>query len=171
MIASAIGGAAALASAIYGAAKSAEYNDKARSLIQRQRDDNRRWYDTKMAQDYTQRADAQAVINRQREMLEENQRRARATNAVAGGTDASLALQQEKANDAMAQTMSDLAADSAKYRDTVEQQYRTQDAALNQQQAQNLAQQGQATAQAAGQAVNAGVGLIGADITSKKKEA
>ncbi len=154
-------GAAALGSAIYGAIASAKYNNKARQLIQQQRDDNKRWYDTKMNEDYTQRTDAQNVINRQRELLNERYKQARATNVVAGGTDESVAMQKAAANDAMAQTMSDIAANASAYKEGVENAYRQQDQALNQQQAQTYANQGAATAQAAGQAVNAGVNMVG----------
>lgn len=103
------------------------------------------------------RSDVQAAINKQRELLDEQYKRARATNTVAGGTDASLALQRESANRATADTMSNVAANAAEYKDNIEQQYRAQDAALNQQQAQNHQQQAAQISQAASQAVNAGI--------------
>lgn len=171
---SAIGAIAAgtsLASAVYGAIKSANYNKKAAKLIGKQRDDNRRWYDAGMREDYTNRTDAQAVINKQRELLEAQTKRIRATNAVAGGSDESAALAQASANNATAQTMADISAQAASHKDQIEQSYRQQDAALNQQQAQILSGQGQSTAQAAGQAVNAGVNLLGNELALKKSNA
>jgi len=159
-----IGGVGALGSAIYGAVTSARANNKARQLIQKQRDDNRNWYNVKMAQDYTQRSDVQAAIKRQRELLDEQYKKARATNTVAGGTDEALALQKKAANAALAQTTTDIAAGATQYKDNVEQQYRNQDAALNQQQAQSYQQQAAQAAQAASQAVNAGIGLVGQGI-------
>lgn len=165
LVSSIIGAAGALGSAIYGAVKSSKANNQARRLIQRQRDDNKRWYDTKMNQDYTLRTDVQNAINRQRDILDEQYKRAKATNVVSGGTDESVALQKEAANKALAETTADIAAAGANYKDQVERQYLAQDAALNQQQAQSLQQQASQTAQAAGQAVNAGLGLIGQDDT------
>lgn len=159
------GGVTALGSAIYGAVTSAKANKKARELISQQRADNKDWYNRKMAEDYTQRSDAQAVLSKQRELLNERYRQAQATNVVAGGTDESLALQQQAANKAMAQTMSDIAANASAYKDSVEQSYRNQDAALNQQQIANYSQQAQAAAAAAGQAVGAGVNLVGTGIS------
>lgn len=156
-----IGAAGALGSAIYGAVKSSEANNKARRLIQQQRNDNKRWYDVSMARDYTQRADVQAAIKRQRELLEEQYNNARKTNAVIGGTNEALAMQQAAANRSLSNTATDIAAQASNYKDNVEQQYRAQDAALNQQQAQGYQQQAAATAQAASQAVNAGLGLVG----------
>lgn len=171
MVTAAIGGAAALGGAIYGAIASSKYNNKARALIQQQRDDNKRWYETRRAEDYTQRTDAQAVLNRQRELLDEHYKRARATGVVAGATEESVAMQKEAANDAMAQTMSDIASGAAAYKDSVEQQYRQQDAALNQQQVAGLQQQGQAAAQAGSQLVNAGLNMVGIGLQKPKKDA
>ena len=161
LISSILGGVGALGSAIYGAVKSSQANKKARQLIQDQRDENRRWYNTKMNQDYTMRTDVQNAINKQRELLDQQYKRAKATNVVGGGSDESLALQKEAANKSLADTTADIAAAGANYKDNVEQQYRANDAALNQQQAQSYQQQAAQTAQAASQAVNAGLGLIG----------
>ena len=164
----AIGGVAALGSAIYGGIKSANANNKARDLIQQQRRDNRDWYNLRMSQDYTQRADVQAAIKRQRELLKEQYQRAKATNVVAGGTDEALALQQQAANKSVSDTMTDIAAQAANYKDNVERQYRAQDAALNQQEVQNYQQQAAQTAQAASQGVNAGLGVLGNGLAKTK---
>ena len=169
-----LSGAAALGAAIYGGMASSIQNRKARELIQQQRDENRRWYDIQMARDYTRRSDVQAAINRQRELLDEQYKRARATNVVAGGTDEALALQQQGANQALSNTMTDIAAQASSYKDNVERQYRQQDAALNQQQAQTYQQQAAASAKAASQVVDAGLKQIGIeldrmdDISNKK---
>lgn len=164
-----IGGVASLGGAIYGAIASSKANEKARALIQEQRDDNKNWYNTEMAKDYTQRSDAQAVLNKQREFLQEQYKQARATNAVAGGTDESVALQKEAANRSMAQSMSDIAADAASHKDNVEQQFRQQDAQLAQQQAQSYQQQAQQAAQAGAQVAQAGSSLMGGGINALLK--
>lgn len=150
-----------LASAIYGGVKSSQYNNKARGIVGDMVKDNKAWYDTRMSQDYTARADVQAAINRQRQILDEQYRNAKAANVVAGGTDAQLALQKEAANRATAQVTTDIASQANAYKDRVEDQYRAQDAALKQQQAQSYQQQAAATAQAASQAVDSGLNLVG----------
>ena len=171
MIASSIiGGAAALGSAIYGAIKSSKANNAARRLIQQQRDENRAWYNTKRNQDYTQRADVQNAITRQRELLAEQIKSANARQVVGGGSDESAALAKEAANKSVASATADIAAAGANYKDQVEAQYRAQDAALNQQQAQSYQQQAAQTAQAASQAVNAGVGLVGQGLQQEAYE-
>lgn len=161
LIQAGIGGAAALGGAIYGGIKSGIYNRKAEALIQKQRDDNKAWWNVKNASDYTQRADVQAAITKQRELLNEQYKRAKATNTVAGGTAESIALQKQAANASLAQTASEVAAAGANYKERMENQYRAQDAALNQQQAENNRQIAKETAAAASQLVNAGIGTVG----------
>ena len=159
MVTAAIGAGLSLASAIYGGIQSAAANKRARRLIQRQREENKRWYDTKMAQDYTLRTDAQAAINRQRELLNEQYNRARKTGVVSGATNEAVAMQKEAANKALADTTSEIASQASAYKDRVEAQYKAQDSALNQQQIQNNQQQAAQTAQAASQAVSAGINV------------
>lgn len=158
------GGIGALGSAIYGAVASGKANRRAQQLIQQQKEDNKRWYETKMSQDYTLRTDAQAAINRQRELLDEQYKRAKATNVVAGGTDESVAMQKEAANKALGQTISDVAANASNYKDNVEKQYQQTNNELTQQQAKIEQQQASAIAKAAGQAVGAGINVIGNEL-------
>ena len=161
-ITAALGGIAALGSAVYGAIASSKRNKEAKNLIAEQRKENKDWYNTKMSSDYTQRSDAQAVLKKQRELLAERFRAEKAAQAVAGGTDEDIAAAKQADADSVAQTMTGLAENASSYKDQVEQQYRAQDAALNQQQAAALQAQANATAAAAGQAVNAGIGMMGA---------
>lgn len=156
-----VGITAALGGAIYGAIKSGKLNREADAIRTGMKKENQQWYNIKMAQDYTQRADVQAAIKKQRELLDEQYKRARATNIVAGGTDEALALQKQAANQSLSQTATDMAARGADYKDNVERQYRAQDYALNQQELQNKQQQAAAVAQAASQVVNAGLSMTG----------
>lgn len=170
MVGTLIGTAAQIGSSIYGAIKSSQANKRAEKLIQNQRDENKKWYDQKMAEDYTQRTDVQNVLRKQRELLQEQYQRARATNIVAGGTDESLALQQAAANNAMGDTMADIAENAASYKEGVEEQYRAQDAALNQQQAGIEQTKAQSIAQAAGQVGAAVSGLVTGAAPEKVKK-
>lgn len=167
MVGTILGAAAQVGSSIYGAIESSQANKQARQMIQNQRDENKRWYDQKMAEDYMQRSDVQNVLRKQRELLNEQYQRARATNIVAGGTDESLALQQQAANEAMGNTMADIAANAANYKDSVEQQYRAQDAALNQQMIGVEQGNAQSIAQAAGQVGSAVSGLMTGGVEDK----
>lgn len=172
MVGAIIGAAAQIGSSIYGAVKSSQANKRAQAMIQNQRDENQKWYDQKMAEDYTQRSDVQNILRKQRDLLNEQYQRARATNIVAGGTDESLALQQQAANEAMGDTIADIAANASSYKDSIENQYRAQDAALNQQQIGVEQANAQTIAQAAGQMGSAVGGLVTGGVTdtiTKKK--
>lgn len=167
MVGAIVGAAAQIGSSIYGAIKSSQANKRAEQLLKNQRDENQKWYDQKMAEDYTQRTDVQNVLRKQRELLQEQYQRARATNIVAGGTDESLALQKAAANEAMGETMAGIAANAASYKEGVENQYRAQDAALNQQQIANEQAKAQSIANAAGQVGSAVSGLMTGASTQK----
>ena len=160
MIGAIAGAAIQAGSSIYGAIKSSQANKKANALIQSERDENRKWYEQKMAEDYMQRADVQNVLRKQRELLNEQYQRARATNVVAGGTDESLALQQQAANATLGETTANIAAQSEAYKEGVESQYRAKDAALNQQQVNVYQNEASQIAQAAGQVGKAVGGLV-----------
>lgn len=170
MVGTLLGTAVQIGSSIYGAIKSSQANKRAEKLLQNQRDENQKWYDQKMAEDYTQRSDVQNVLQKQRDLLSEQYKKARATNIVAGGTDESLALQQQAANATMGDTMGNIAAQAADYKEGVEQQYRAQDAALNQQQIANEQAKAQSIANAAGQVGSAVSGLVTGGLGQKSTQ-
>lgn len=147
-------------STIYGLAESSRLNKEAQGELNKRRSENQQWYNQKMNEDYMMRSDVQNVLRKQRELLDEQYKRARATNIVAGGTDESLALQQREANKIMGDTMADIAANASAYKDNVEQQYRAQENNLSQQQQQIYTNRANATAQAASQAAGSGANLL-----------
>lgn len=164
------GGLTALGSTIYGAVKSSSENRKAQELIARQKRENEDWYNARMSEDFTSRPDAQRVIQKQRELLEERYKKARAAQVVGGASDESVQREQESANAAMADTMSAIAAQGADYKERVENSYRNQDAGLTQQQVAVHEKQAQQTAQAASQAAQAGLNLVGAAATAETSQ-
>lgn len=170
MIGTAIGGAAALLSSAVGAIGSAVTNKRARNLLSLQREENKQWFEQERAKDYTQRSDVQNIINKQRKLLDEQYKRARATNVISGGTDEALAMQQAAANDAVANTMSDVAAQASIHADNVQQQYRNVNSQLTQQEIGVHQQTANNVAAAAGQGIQAGLGLVGTDINKPIKE-
>lgn len=160
MVGAAIGTAAQVGASIYGAIKSSQANKKAMDILKAQKDENKKWYEERMGEDYLQRADVQNVLRKQRELLGEQYKRARATNVVAGGTDESLAMQQQAANEIMGDTMGNIAAQAESYKEGVENQYRSTDAALAQQEMGIHQAQAQTIAAAAGQVGKAVSGLV-----------
>jgi hypothetical protein len=149
-----------IGSSIYGQVQSNKLNKQAQAEIDARKKENQQWYNQKMNEDYMMRSDVQNVLRKQRDLLNEQYQRARATNIVAGGTDESLALQQQAANKTMGDTMADIAANASSYKDNVELQYRAQQNALSQQQQQVYTNQANAVASAASQAGKAGAGLL-----------
>ena len=149
-----------IGSTIYGQIKSNQLNKQAQQELDARRSENKNWYNQKMNEDYMMRSDVQNVLRKQRELLDEQYKRARATNIVAGGTDESLALQQREANRQMGDTMADIAANASSYKDNIEQQYRAQENNLSQQQQQIYTNQANAVAEAAKQANKSGSALL-----------
>lgn len=160
MVGAAIGAAAQVGSSIYGAIKSSQANKKAMDILKAQKDENKKWYEERMNEDYLQRLDVQNVLRKQRDLLSEQYKRARATNVVAGGTDESLAMQQQAANEIMGDTMGNIAAQAESYKEGVENQYRSTDAALAQQEMGIHQAQAKTIADAAGQVGKAVSGLV-----------
>lgn len=159
MVGAIVGAAAQVGSSIYGAIKSSQANQRAMDLLKARKDENKKWYEEKMAEDYMQRPDVQNALRKHRDLLGEQLKRSRATNIVAGGTDESLALGQQAAMESLGETTADIAAQSADYKEAVENQYRTTDAALDQQEMGIHQTQAQTIASAAGQVGEAVSGL------------
>lgn len=164
MVSAILGGlglATSIGSAITGAVVSSKKNREAAAIREQQREKNEAWYNAKKAEDLTQRADVLAMINKQREMLKDRYSASRAANIVAGGTDESLALQQEAANQALAETMSNIAAEGVQEKREAENQYLQRDNALDQAELAQKQQEAANAAQAAGQLASAGINVAG----------
>ena len=110
------------------------------------------------------RSDTQAVLKKQKELLDEYYKRAASSAAVTGATDEAAAMAKSAANKSLENTMTNIAGNSSAYKDSVEQQYQAKDDALNQQQAASYMQQSGQVAQAAGQAAQAGLSMVGSAI-------
>lgn len=106
MIGAAIGAGVKVAGAIAGAIGGAQQMKKARKVLDGQRQDNQTWFDKEYNQDFTQRADTQALLNNVRTQADAQYKRAEQTAAITGATDESLAMQKGNANDMYAETIS-----------------------------------------------------------------
>lgn len=155
MIASIIGGVLAAGSAIYGGIKSSKAASEANAITKQQQAQNRTWYDMRMNEDYTKRADSQAAITKARELLLEHQRNVAASKAVAGTTDEAAALAKQQANNTIGDVTSNIAAQSASYKEGIEAQFQNRDAQLTQNEQATLHQKAQNIATATGQATSA----------------
>ena len=134
--------------------RSAEKNKEAEGIVAQQRSDNQKWWETKRSEDYTKRADVQAAINRQRDLLNEHYKTSSAVGKVAGATENQQAQQKESANKSLSDTMTNLAEAGARQKDADEQQYLQRDAQLAQQQVAIKTGQADAIAKAGAQSVD-----------------
>lgn len=167
MIGSVIGGVLNLGSSIAGGIASSRAKRKADRMLTEQKQRNQAWYDRNYNQNFTQRSDAQNVINRTREMLQERSQRSAATNAVMGGTDEAIAMEKEAQNQAVAQVTSNIASQADNYKDRVEQTYMNNDNTITQQQVGNQQQHAQNIGQAAGGASAGAAGIVGSIFDKK----
>lgn len=158
----AAGALVGLTSGIMGAISSRNANNRAKALIQSQKDENEQWWNITRNADFTSRSEVQAALQKERELLGEGFKRYRAANAVAGGSDESLAMQQQALQKTIGDTSAQLAASSSAIKDQQEQTFRNRKAELDQQEVALANQQGANAAQAASAGVTAGVNLIGA---------
>lgn len=128
---SAIGGAMKIGGAIFGGISQARAAKKVKENIEGQQRENQDWYDRRYNEDMTQRADAQALINRTEESIRNRNKQAAASAAVMGGTNEALAAAKAANNAALTDTMSQIAIAADQRKDAIENQYRTRNADLN----------------------------------------
>lgn len=120
MILTAIAALGSAAASAYGAYKSSQANKAAQDKMTDLNNRNQQYYLSKALSDYTNRTDFQSLMQKQRDLLSEQYRRARATNVVSGGTDESLAIQKDLANNSLASSMSSIASGASDYKDSME---------------------------------------------------
>lgn len=126
-LSSAVGlGVTALGS-LWGAIDSKRKADKAMANEDRRHAQANDYYNREINADYTQRSDIQSLLTKQRDLLNEQYNRARATNVVSGGMEEGLAMQKQAANQALANTMSSIAASGASHIDTMKNARQAED--------------------------------------------
>lgn len=145
-----------------GAAGSAFANADARRRLLDEQDMERARLNRLLARNYVDSPENQGLLRRMKDMQQKRYNQARATNIVAGGTDAHLATMQAQGNEIVSRTGNAIAERAQGYKDRVEEAKMASERrhadrmfALDQQKAQTIAN-------AAGQATKAMAGIIGA---------
>lgn len=123
MIGAAIGAGVQVAGAIAGAIGGAQQMKKARKAIGQQQQDNQTWFDKEYNQDFTQRADTQALLNNVRTQTDAQYKRAEQTAAITGATDESLAMQKGNANTMYADTISNINQQADAHKESIMNRY------------------------------------------------
>lgn len=123
-----IGSAAKAGASIFGGIMSAKAMNSVKKSIETERKKNQDWYDRRYNEDATQRADAVQVLTQTQDMLRRNSEQAAGSAAVSGGTDESVAQAKASATKTVGDVMSNMNAQAASRKDSIEQQYMTNDA-------------------------------------------
>ena len=166
MIGALVGAAAGLASSIWGGIKARKAAQKAEAQLAQQKQDNENWYRRRYNQDETQTAEAQAMITRAREEAMRQLQAARGQQAVMGGTGEGVAQAQEAANRLVSDTLTGVAAQGTARKDAVESQYLQTKNNIGQQYYNLYQQQAGNATNAANAGMQAGMGLVGADMSA-----
>lgn len=127
----AVGAAAGALGSIMGGIGAARQMKKARGVLENQLKENQEWFDREYNQDYTQRADAQAMLNRVRGQADQQYKRAEQMAAITGATDESLAMQKAAANDMYAQTLTGLGEQASRFKEGIMNRFLDTRASLN----------------------------------------
>ena len=162
MIGSLIGAGIGAIGSIFGGISASKAMRERRRNIQRQQDDNRRWYEQRYNEDATQRTDALAMLERTRDALRKRNQRAAGVQAVMGGTEESVASERQAGNDALASVVSQIASDGARRRDQIEAQYQARNDNYQAQLNDAEAQRANATTQAIQGVLSAGANVASA---------
>lgn len=167
MIGTILGAVTGAASSIAGGIKARRaeraYKREMAGLQKKQSD----WYNQRMNEDYTQRADVQRLLNNSRQEAEKQINNAAARSVVSGGTDESVMAARQAANSGLTDATTQAAAQASAYKDAVDQQNQKNIANAASQNMSYYAQYASNSQQAANEGMKAGMGIVGADIQSK----
>lgn len=122
-----IGSAVQAGASIFGGINAAKAMNSVKKNIEDQRKKNQDWYDRRYNEDATQRADAVQVLTQTQDMLRRNSEQAAGSAAVSGGTDESVAQAKASATKTVGDVMSNMNAQAASRKDSIEQQYMVND--------------------------------------------
>ncbi len=154
-IATAIGAAGSLLSSWIGgkAASSAAKDAERRQRQQEAKEDA--WYNRRYNEDYLDTAAGQNLVRRAKQMYDRNIKRAAGAKAVAGGTDASVQMAKDSANQALGDTMANIAATDQSRKSQVDNMHRQAEAQFAQMDMNREMQRAQNITNAAQNASNA----------------
>ena len=124
MLGGIIGGTAGALGGIFGGISKNKMLKKQMAMIKEQKRENQDWYDRRYNEDYTQRADAQAILTQTADMIRRRNQQSAGTQAVMGGTEESAAAAKEANAKALSDATSQIAVAGAQRKDQIEGQYR-----------------------------------------------
>lgn len=129
----AIGAGLGAVGSIFGGISASRAMKRVRKNLEEQRKKNQDWYDRRYYEDATQRAGAQAILNKTEEFIRNRNKQAAGAQAVMGGTDESVAAAKAASNEALATATTNIAVNGEARKDAIESQYLQTDANIQQQ--------------------------------------
>ena len=156
------------AGAIGGGIAARKAAREANKRLEQQLQDNQDWYDRRYNEDATQLADAQRLITMTKESIKNRNKQAAGAAAVIGGTTESVAAAKAANNAILADTVSQIAADAASRKDSIESQYMTNKANTVAQQNAISQQKAKAITDAIGGVANAAADIANTENLFKK---
>ncbi len=129
----AIGAGLGAVGSIFGGISASKAMKRVKKNLEEQRKKNQDWYDRRYYEDATQRADAQAILNKTEEFIRNRNKQAAGAQAVMGGTDESVAAAKAANNEALATATTNIAVNGEARKDAIESQYLQTDANIQQQ--------------------------------------
>ena len=170
MLGTAIGAGLKIAGSIFGGIKASKAMRKYKQQIEQQKQENKSWFDRRYNENATQRADAQALMTNLRDAIRRRSENAAGAQAVAGGTEESVAAQKAADADAMSNAVSNINAMGEARKDQIEQQYQEREDGLNAQLGKVQVGRAQNIANAVKGVSDAAAGIAGyVDATEKEK--
>ena len=128
-----IGSALGAAGSIFGGISASKAMKNVKRNLEDRKRENQDWYDRRYNEDATQRADAQRILTMTEESIKNRNRQAAGSQAVMGGTDESTAAAKAANSQALADAAATIAVNAEQRKDNIESQYRSTDAAIDDQ--------------------------------------
>lgn len=120
---SAIGAGLGLASGIFGGLGRNKALKKMQKAIEQQKRENQDLYDRRFNEDFTQRADAQRLLQMTEDSIKKRNQAAAGTAAVMGGSDESIAAEKAANAQSLADVTGQINAAGEQYKQAVEDRY------------------------------------------------
>ena len=131
MIGSIIGAGLKVGAGIFGGIKASQAMREVKRNLQKQMQENQDWYDRRYNEDATQRADAQRLLTMTADSIRQRNEQAAGAQAVMGGTEESVAAARAANNQALTDTMSNIASTADQRKAQIENQYMSTKADIN----------------------------------------
>jgi len=163
------GAGASLAGGILGSRSASKAARRKEALLNKMESENQSWYERRMNEDCTQTAEAVNAMRLARENADRGVRRSEGVAAVMGGTDEGVALAKQAANEAVGETLANIAAQGTARKDAVESQYQSQKNNINSQRLGTYDARANAAAQIGGSIMKTGMGMVADDVMNMFK--